>query len=418
MKNPGSYAASSKDLARRVKETVRTLRSEIVAFAQDLIEIPTENPPGRCYTECVDLIAKRLKRMGLEPRIIRVPGGGLTETRSSVIASYGTGRKKLFFHGHYDVVPCADANQFVPRMRGGVLVGRGSADMKAGLAAMVYAVRVLQRIRFEPQGRICLVFVPDEETGGARGTGYLFDRGHIDGRDGIGMIMPEPTSGTVWNGCRGALSLLVTVKGNPVHVVRQKKGVNAYEQMVDLSSALLRYKKTVERRKTRHGVGPGEAKNSILMLGGLCQCGTNFNVVPDRCVFSIDRRVNPEEDLAREKHRLLDLLNGFRKRGLKIEIETIQEGEPSSAPRAHPVARALGQSIRDIEGRRPSFNLCPGLLETRYYSRHSIPGYAYGPGHLAQAHHPRESVRVGRVLECTAVYALVALKMLSSEKIP
>jgi len=203
-----------------------------------------------------------------------------------------------------------------------------------------------------------------------------------------------------------------------VHVVRENEGVNAYEQMIGLSSALLKYKKIVEKRMTRHGVGPGEAKNSILMLGGVCQCGTNFNVVPGRCVFSIERRINPEEDLVREKRRLLELLEGFKKRGVRMEIEIIQEGEPSSAPRAHPMARALGQSIRDIEGRRPSFNLCPGLLETRYYGRHDIPAYAYGPGHLAQAHHPGESVRVNHVLECTAVYALVALKMLSTEEVP
>jgi len=406
-------------LVRQIRNGVRDLRKDILAFTQDLIEIPTENPPGLHYRACIELIAKKLSRLGLDPVRIEVHNeGARIHPRSCLLASYGAGKKKLYFHGHYDVVPGSDPEQFKPRVRRGKLFGRGAADMKAGLAAMVYAVRVLQLLRFEPDGQICLIFVPDEETGGALGTRYLFEEGHIDKDNGVGMLMPEPTSGAVWNACRGALSLLITIKGKPVHAVLQSEGINAFEHMVALSNALLKLKRTVEKRTTGCAVASGESRNSILMLGGVCQCGMNFNVVPGTCTFSIERRINPEEDFIREKKRLLDLLDRFRKKGMNINIEILQEGESSDASSEHCLARSIKQSIRDIAGKRPRFSLCPGLLETRYYVRNGIPAYAYGPGVLARAHHPEEFVHIDRIFDCTAAYALTALRMLSVKEKP
>jgi succinyl-diaminopimelate desuccinylase len=406
-------------LVSQIKNSVRELREEIVAFTQDLIGIPTENPPGSHYRACIELISKKLGRLGLDPAIIEVRNEvNRIHPRSCVLASYGTGTKKLYFHGHYDVVPGSAPEQFKPQVRGGKLFGRGAADMKAGLAVMVYAVRVLQLLRFDPDGQICLVIVPDEETGGALGTRYLFEKGHIDKDNGVGMLMPEPTSGAVWSACRGALSLLITIKGRPVHAVLQNKGINAFEHMVALSNALLKLKKKVEKRTTGYAVGSGESRNSILMLGGVSRCGTNFNVVPGTCTFSIERRTNPEEDFAREKKQLMELLDRFRQKGMKIKIDILQEGESSNASSEHDLAKSIEESIRNIVGQRPRFSLCPGLLETRYYVRNGIPAYAYGPGLLARAHHPEEFVYVERILDCTVVYALTALRMLSAKERP
>lgn len=406
-------------LIRQIKSIVHELRDDILAFAQELITIPTENPPGMHYKACTEVISKELRRLGLDPIRVEVHDEvERTNPRSCLIASYGAGKKKLYFHGHYDVVPGSDPVQFKPRIQRGRLFGRGAADMKAGLAAMVYAVRVLQLLRVKLDGQVCLVFVPDEETGGTLGTRYLFERGYIDRGNIVGMVMPEPTSGAIWNACRGAFSLLATIRGRPVHAVLQSTGINAFEHMVAVSNALLRLKKRVEKRTTDHAVASGGSRNSILMLGGICQGGTNFNVVPGVCTFSIERRTNPEEDFAREKRELLNLLDRHRQKGLKIEIEILQEGESASAPAKHCLAQSISQSIHDIEGKRPRFSLCPGLLETRYYVNNGIAAFAYGPGILAQAHHPEEFVHIKRILHCAAVYALTALRMLSAKERP
>lgn len=386
----------------------------MIGFAKDLIRIPTENPPGAHYSACVDFIAKHLRGFGLGSRIVKAPGpDDRAYPRHSLLASYGQGRRTLYFHAHYDVVPGTDAKHFKPYVRSGRLYGRGAADMKAGLAAMVYALRALQLLDADLDGQVCLVAVPDEETGGKAGTAYLFEKGYIGRKSGVGMLMPEPTSGTVWNACRGAISLLIKIKGKPVHVVLQKDGVNAFEQMVNLSHALLKLKKTVERRKTHYAVSSGESRNSILMLGGVCRCGTNFNVVPGSCSFTLERRINPEENLAEEKTALYAIFDGFRKQGMKIDIEVLQEGKAAGISSDNELVRALANSVKAAAGQKPALKMCPGLLEIRYYLEKGIPAYAYGPGSLAMAHSPDESIEVRRVVDCASIYALTAFDLLS-----
>jgi acetylornithine deacetylase/succinyl-diaminopimelate desuccinylase family protein len=329
------------------------------------------------------------------------------------MASFGIGKDTLYFHGHYDVVPALE-KQFNPRVVGKRLYGRGASDMKGGLTSMIYALRVLQLLNFKPRGRVCLVIVPDEETGGELGTNYLFKHGYIARDSGIGMLMPEPTSGAVWHACRGALSILVTIKGKSTHVVLQNEGINAFDQMVELSNALHRLKLNVEKRKTKCKVAKGESRNSILMLGGVCQCGTNFNIVPGECTFSIERRINPEEDFVTEKRRLLKIIDRFRKKGMNITTTVLQAGESAGTSSDHDVANALVDSIHDITNKKPRFYMCPGLLEIRYYLKNGIPALAYGPGMLSKAHGPNESIDIERIYDCAIVYALTAVRMLSS----
>jgi succinyl-diaminopimelate desuccinylase len=392
------------------------LRSDMLAFAKRLIRIRTENPPGSNYGVCTEVIAGELEQLGIRPVIVKVRCGAGSYSRYCLLASWGKGRRVLYFHGHYDVVPASSRQSFQPKVHEGRLFGRGASDMKGGLAAMVYAVRILQLLHVELRGQVRLVFVPDEETGGACGTGYLFDHGYMRPEMGIGMLMPEPTGGAVWNACRGAYSLMVNVKGKPVHVVLQNKGINAFEQMVELSEAMIRLKYSVEKKKTGYCCAAGESRNSIMMLGGICKCGTNFNIVPGDCTFSIERRINPEENLAEEKKRLQNVLDRFRKRGMNISTTVLQEGESAGISSDHYLARVLVKSIRELRGQSPRFYMCPGLLETRYYLKHGIPAYAYGPGLLSRAHHPQEYLPLPRMFDCAEIYAMAAVRMLGEDE--
>ena len=136
---------------------------------------------------------------------------------SIVMGTYGDGGRALYFSGHYDVVPAQSAEQFKPVVRKANLHGRGSADMKGGIAAMAFAIHALKQIGFEPTGRVVSVSVPDEETSGPRGTIALAEAGLIE-RDALGMLTMEPTSGVIWNGNRGVITVRITVRGRPAHV--------------------------------------------------------------------------------------------------------------------------------------------------------------------------------------------------------
>jgi acetylornithine deacetylase/succinyl-diaminopimelate desuccinylase family protein len=341
-------------------------------------------------------------------------GPASPEPRYWVRATLGSGKRALYFQGHYDVVPASSAAQFQPRDQSGNIFARGSADMKGGLVAMLYAARVLKELRVPLAGRIELAFVPDEETGGQRGTAALFESGAL-APDAIGMLTAEPTGGAIWNASRGAITMRVAVKGKSAHVGLSFRGVNAFERMLVVARALEKEKRRISARKTRFRIEPAAARHSILLLGGRTEGGTNFNAVPAQCSFTVDRRINPEENLATEKNRLLAILNRMRRSGIKMETDIFQEGNSVAVAETQPLARALAKSIQEITGRTPQFEMCPGLLETRFYAQRNIPALACGPGRLSVAHGPHEFVSLSEMEHCAAVYALTAANLFDGE---
>jgi succinyl-diaminopimelate desuccinylase len=384
---------NAEQLSFRLRE--RLSEPAMLDLTKRLIAIPSENPPGNHYEECARILFDELHRLGFDD--VRREG-------ACVLASAGTGPRTLCFSGHYDVVPAQCRDQFQPRIEGANLFGRGSSDMKSGLAAMIHAAAAARDEGLLKTGRMGIVLVPDEETAGPRGSRDLDARGLL-GRDGVGMVTPEPTGGVIWNANRGAISLRATMRGKPAHVGRQFEGVNAFERAVPAMARLLDIKKEVELRETQHNIAPAAARKSILMLGGRAEAGTNFNVTPDFCSFTIDRRINPEENLEEEKRRLRDTLEGF-------EIETLQEEPAAATPARDPLGVILSRHIASLTGKEPAFEMCPGLLETRFHAAYGIPAFAYGPGLLTVSHGPNEFVPIRNIAQCAAIYALTAAEML------
>jgi acetylornithine deacetylase/succinyl-diaminopimelate desuccinylase-like protein len=184
--------------------------------------------------------------------------------------------------------------------------------------------------------------------------------------------------------------------------------------MCTVVKKLQQLKRKVEQRTTKANVGSEHARNSILMLGGESGGGTSFNVVPAECWFTIDRRINPEEDLGAEKNKLLNVLNSCKKDGIPLEWEIFQEGAAARCDEDGPLGEALSKSINVVTGKIPRFEMCPGLLETRFYTAHGVPACAYGPGLLSVAHGPNEYVDLRRVVDTAAIYALTAMEMLNT----
>jgi len=391
---------------------------EIAALLADLVAIPTENPPGKHYRPCVDLLEAHLREVGLDcerlgPSVSRQDAQYSPE---SLLATYGDGERAFYFHGHYDVVPAQTSAQFQPLRKEHFLFGRGSSDMKGGIVAMLYAIRALKQIQVDLKGKIGLMLVPNEETGGVDGTAWLAQEGLL-GRNAVGMLLAEPTSGVVWNANRGAISLRVRVFGKPAHVGLQHQGENAFERMHTVVGKLQQLKREVEQRTTRLNIGSEQARNSILMLGGESGGGTNFNVVPGECWFTIDRRINPEEDLATERTKLLGILERCKQDGIPLEWEIFQEGSSSACDEDGPLGEALSKNVRAVTEAAPRFEMCPGLLETRFYATQGIPAFAYGPGLLSVSHGPNEYIDLRRIVATAAIYALTAMEMLNAPAI-
>jgi acetylornithine deacetylase/succinyl-diaminopimelate desuccinylase-like protein len=122
--------------------------------------------------------------------------------------------------------------------------------------------------------------------------------------------------------------------------------------------------------------------------------------------------MNPEEDLEEEKAMLIAVLEGSQREGIPLEWEVLQEGRSSACRKEEPMGEALARSVRAVTGEAPYFEMCPGLLETRFYAAQGVPAYAYGPGLLSVAHGPNEYIDLRKLIDCAAVYALTATEML------
>ncbi len=283
--------------------------------------------------------------------------------------------------------------------------------MKGGLAAMIYAAFIANKLGLLRNGRMAVCIVPDEESGGQGGAAYLDQLGVI-GKDGIAAINAEPTSGVVWNASRGALTLNVTVKGKVAHVGLQHQGINAFERMLKVAGALQKLKTEVEIHTTRYHIEPPESARSILMLGGRVEGGINYNAVPGFCSFTVERRINPEEDYETERKRVYDVLDACRREGIDLDVEVLQECASSGVSEDNQVARTLAASIEAVTGKKAVFEMCPGTAETRWYAKRGIPAFGYGPGVLELAHGPNERVEIEDIFRHSAVEALTAAMLL------
>ena len=147
----------------------------------------------------------------------------------------------------------------------------------------------------------------------------------------------------------------------------------------------------------------------MLVVGGASGSGANFNVVPGTAWFSVDRRFNPEENLDEEVARLTATIHEAAARaGAQVRIEVLQQQPSAGTDERHPAAVTLARCVAAVEGAAPRFELCPGVLETRWYAQLGIPAFAYGAGRLDVSHGPDEYIDEAAMRRCAAVYALFA----------
>jgi succinyl-diaminopimelate desuccinylase len=387
--------------AADVQAWLESRSDEMAALLEELVAIDTGNPPGRGLGRCGRVLRDAMARLGLSPELIEVPPTAELEDPCIVRGSSGRGSRTLYFHGHFDVVPAQDPAQFRPRRRDGRIVGRGTADMKGGLLSMLYGAAAANALGLLANGRIVFHLVCDEETGSKAGSGYLREARMIN-PDALAMATAEPTGGVVWHANRGAITLRVEVGGREAHVGHAHLGDNAFEKMIRVAEPL----GELARRLL-------DDRGSMLVVGGSAASGANFNVVPGRAWFSVDRRFNPEEELETELTRLTDTIaEAATDAGAEVTVDVLQLSPSAATDAGHPAALSLARCIEQVEGVSPRLELCPGVLETGWYAQLGIPAFAYGAGRLDVSHGPDEFIEEAAMRRCAAVYALFAGELL------
>ena len=413
----------------RVLAEVEAARDEIVAFTAEMIRIPTVNPPGACYRECVELIGRRLQAAGLAAEYVEAEGRPEHTAEYPRVNVVGRGpavpgRARLHLNGHFDVVPPGDGwtvDPFAGVVRDGRIHGRGASDMKSGIAAAVFAVEALRRAGVEPGGAVDISATVDEESGGFAGVAHLCEGGVISSDETRYAIIPEPFGPTrVCLGHRGVYWFDVVAHGLTAHGSMSHLGRSAIEDMGALLEAFrTRLAPGLATRVSALPIVPEPSRRPSLnvnaITGGQADEGTQSPCVADRCVATFDRRFIPEESLDEVRGEIARLVRSVEgdDPGRRFTIEERMVVHPTAAPSGSPLVAALSRAVETVSGRPAELVASPGTYDQKHFAR--IAGIehcvAYGPGPLEEAHQPDESCSVDDLVASTQVLALGALEL-------
>jgi succinyl-diaminopimelate desuccinylase len=371
-----------------------------------LIRSPSLNPPGE-VRDCARLIAADLLRRGLPGEIIEEKPGVANVVSRLHGRSPG---KTLVWNGHFDVVPPGedwDSDPFSGDFREGYIYGRGASDMKSGLAAMIIALGALRKAGAPFRGQIIFQAVGDEETGSDGGTLCLVRRGIGAGADWA--IVSEPTNLTVAIGNRGLRWLEVTIKGRASHAGRPHLGANAIHAASRIINELAHIP-----FKARHPLFEiPHPSLSVTMI----QAGTKINIIPERCTFSIDRRMVPGETSESVLKEIEEILNKSSSEGISSEVRISHQGwDPYAIDPSLPLVQILCQAVEEVVGQFPQIKGKAGCTDASHLvHRGGIPSVCFGPGFEDLAHKANERVALEKVVQAARVYALSALRLLNGK---
>lgn len=407
-------------------------RDELVALTQALVRVPTVNPPGDAYAPCAELIGERLRRRGFEIAYVRgegAPGDSDRYPRVNVVARRACGRPGpcLHLNGHIDVVPAGHGwtvDPWAGEVRDGRVYGRGTCDMKGGLAAAIVAAETLIESGAARAGAIEISGTVDEESGGFGGVAHLARQGYFSRPRVDHVIIPEPLDvDRVCIGHRGVWWAEIETMGRIAHGSMPFLGDCAVRHMAAVIDAFERELwPRLAQRRTAMPVVPDAARASTLNLNGIHggqeegHGGLPSPCVPDSCRLVIDRRFLIEEDLAAVKAEVLSLLAGLAasRPGFRYGIRDVMEVLPVLTEPGMPVPQAVARAVRQVLGREAAFVCSPGTYDQKHIARigHLQDCVAYGPGILDLAHQPDEFVGIDDLVASAKVMALAAVELL------
>jgi succinyl-diaminopimelate desuccinylase len=413
----------------RVLAAIDAAADEIVDFACELVRLPTVNPPGEGYAECAEAIGRRLAACDFDVRYLAAEGRPEHTRRHPRVNVVGRRRGRadrplVHLNGHFDVVPPGDGwtvDPFGGVVRDGRIYGRGSCDMKGGLAAAVYAAEAIRRAGVELEGSIEVSGSVDEESGGFAGVAWLAERGHISAARTDFVIIPEPLYvDRICIGHRGVYWFEVTTHGRIAHGSMPFHGVNAIEHMGILLDRIRReLMPRIADRTTAMPVVPDGARHATLNIngidGGQRVDGIQTPCVADVCRAVFDRRFLIEEGFETARREIVDLLDRAAAEvpELRYEIRDLMVVHPVRTPEDSPLIGVLDRSLRRVLGRSGGLVASPGTYDHKHVTR--IGGVtncvAYGPGILDLAHQPDEWCGVDDVLNATKVIALALVEL-------
>ena len=314
----------------------------------------------------------------------------------------GKDRRGICFEAHMDTVSVDNMTiePFIPNIIDGKMYGRGSADCKSSLAAMMYAIKILVENKLKPSTDLYFVAVVDEEYN-HRGVDHFLRKG----LNLQGAVIGEPTKLEVITACKGVVRWKITSTGKAGHSSRPDKGHNAIYDMVDLISVL----KTdlIPSYKNKKHQLLGSASLSVGCING----GTAVNIIPDQCFIEVDRRLLPGETNDAAKKEIVDLIHLLQKNNPDLNIAISDPTTytiPMDTDSNQNIVKIAISSSEKIIGNSKTGGVDFGCDASSFTGK-GIPSIVLGPGNILQAHSEIEFVNLKEVNQCAEIYSQISI---------
>ena len=369
-------------------------QSESKNFLKEVLGLTTVNPPGE-ERLLAEFLAEYSRRHGLQSMV-------LSENlqRANVKVSLPGERKnaRLILNGHLDTVPVGDpskwnTNPYVPEESNGRVYCRGASDMKGGLCAMLYAMKILKEENYTPAETIHFYGTYDEES---MGLGAAQIASEISAEKDALLFISEPTGNEVSIASKGAIWLEVKSTGKTAHGAYSEEGINAIESLLEFISEM----KSLLPDGTNEYLGKNTLQ--LTMVSG----GVKTNVIPDHAMAHLDIRLIPETDGHWFLEEMNMLLEDFNARGKAvITMDILNYRDPVSVKKDHAAVKLLQRAHEETTGEAAK------ICGTNFFSDASIfrktatiPTVLYGPGEMREAHIPNESLDLDKYYQAITTY--------------
>jgi acetylornithine deacetylase/succinyl-diaminopimelate desuccinylase-like protein len=396
---------------------------EQVEFLRQIVRVPSDTPPGD-NAPAAERAADLLTGLGFTVERHPVPTAILRDyglksiTNLIVRERFGSGGPVIALNAHGDVVPPGDGWTKPPYegvVEDGRMYGRGVAVSKSDIATYTYALAALRALAqggARLNGSVELHFTYDEEFGGLAGPGFLLERGFTKPDYAIAASFSYAVV-TAHNGC---LQFEVTVHGKAGHGAMPETGRDAFRAGNAILNALYAEADALKSKKS----SVAGIDHPTLIVGRM-EGGINTNVVPDRLVLRLDRRLTPEEDPAPVEARVRSLIEAAvaSHDGIRVEIRRLLLAHAlKPLPGHEKLVAALTRHATKIFGVAVPALGVPLYADARLYGEHGVPIVMYGAGPRtlveANAKRPDENLRLEDLRGATKVVAAAVRDLLAA----
>lgn len=387
----------------------------LIELLRNLIQIESHREVPGQEAKIANFISNWLENSNIKVKVREVING-----RSNVIGIIkGTGDGySLMLNGHVDTVPIyrwdSNIGPFSGEVRDGKIFGRGSSDMKGGLAAAMMAIETIQKSNVKLKGDLVLTAVIGEEGSCSIGTQEIVRNGP---RTDMAIVC-EATNMNISIAQKGSCRIIITTQGKSAHTGTPEKGINAIMKMVDVIETLKR--KLFAPLEDRKHPLLGTPKLTIAVIEG----GERHDVVPDRCQVQMSYRYLPGDTPEEMIEQISEILGGLKSQDtdLKFEVnepirylpwkyeKAVFKSLPMEISEDHKIVQVLENSIKSVTGDLAKIVGTPGWTDASILLNDgNIATVIYGPGGFEQAHSSGEYVEIEQVINAAKIYLMTAL---------